>query len=1066
MTAPHLGVWLGFERPEWLWALLLAAPAALLGVAMFRTMTGLRRWSAVVLRAGLLLLLAGMLAGVSLVRETDRLAVVAVIDVSESVRAFGPGAGELSPDGAGGAVERARQWLVRAAGDRGADDLLGVVAFNGAAAVIAPPIPGGGRDRSRGVEGAGEGRGIAAAADGLDRPWDVAALAEGRDGTDLASALRLAASVFPADARRRIVVISDGNQTQGDALAAAGALPAGVPVDVLPVVYDARSEVVVESVGAPARAASGTTVTLSVSIRSTGPAAGTLRVQGNGEPLPIGEGGSTGRRVELRAGTNVVLVNVPLLDRRQVHRFSATFEPDAPAPGSAPVDTVAANNTAGAFTVSPEGGSVLVVDGVSGGAASGAGATLPGVLRRAGLTVDTVGPEGLPADLLRLQDYAVVVLQNVPAGSVTAAQQQALVAYVSEFGGGLVVTGGPGAFAAGGWRRSVLEPILPVELELPEKLVVPSLALMIVLDTSGSMSASVMGSSRTQQDVANEGAALAVRSLDAQDLVGVIEFNSGYRVIVPLGPNRDVDGTVRRVLSLSPGGGTNGSGALNEAVKQLLATNAKVRHVIYLSDGRDANTPGLHAAAAAASGSGVRVSAIAVGDGADAQGLDTLSKRGGGEFYRVTDPSVLPQVFLRAVQLVRTPQVREEPFVPVVPASGSPITAGLPREMPELGGLNLTQARPATQPMPGGGSRPTNVTYAMLSDKGEPLLAHWPVGLGQVAAWTSDAHDKWAARWLTWAGYARLWTQLVRTVSRSAGSRLTDLAVTAEGDEVRVRLEAADDQGRPLDALSVSGTVFGPDGERLPVRLTQEGPGVYTGRVRAGRAGNYIAALVARGDNGQALPTVIGGVAAPGGREFRSTRSNEGLLRQLASTTGGRELDPAAPALAGLFDRAGVPPREARLPWWPVLLAWALAVFIADVGTRRVAWDRLLSAGGGRSASPEARDAERSAAAFEKAKRASRRAGPVGQAQGAGRDTAGRDTAGADMAGAAGAGPASPRPGVAGAGAPAASPDAGEPHAARGGQASPAGAEAAGSESTFAAAKRRARERMERDAGG
>lgn len=1028
----HLGVWLGFERPQWLWALLVAAPMVLVGLALLRTMSGARRWSAVVLRAGLVVLLAGMLAGVTLVRQTDRLAVIAVVDVSDSVRAFGGAE----------AIERARAWLREAAGDRGPDDLLGVVVFNGVPAVIAPPLGGvPGRAGSAGgapvVPGAG---GIAAASDGLDRPWEVAVLASGRDGTDLAAALRLAGSAFPADARRRIVVVSDGNQTQGDALAAAAGLPRGVPVDVLPIRYEVTNEIIVESVGAPARAPAGSTATLSVSIRSSGPAAGVLRVLVNGEAASIGPAATTGRRVELKAGTNVVLVNVPLAERRQVHRFTAVFEPDVPGPGAAAVDTVQANNRADAFTVSPDGGTVLVVDGVSGGSASGAGATLPGVLRRAGLQADVAGPEGLPTDLLRLQEYSLVVLQDVAAGSVSAAQQQALVTYVSEFGGGLVVSGGPSSYAAGGWRRSLIEPILPVELELPERLVVPTLALMIVLDTSGSMSSPVLGSSRSQQDVANEGAALAVRSLDRQDLVGVIEFNSWHRVVVPLGPNADVDTTVRRVLSLTPGGGTNGAGGLAEAVSQLQKADAKVRHVIYLSDGRDSNTKRLDDVAAEAVKQGVRVSTIAVGDAADAAGLDRMSKFGGGEFYRVTDPSVLPQVFLRAVQLVRTPQVREEPFVPVVPASGSPVTAGLPREMPELGGLNLTQARPARMP---GSARPTNVTYAMLSDRGEPLLAHWPVGLGQVAAWTSDAHDKWAAKWLAWPGYTRLWTQLVRAMARAQGSRLTDLAVTVEGEEVRLRVEAADAQGRPMDSLSIAGTVFGPDGERLAVRMSQEGPGVYTARVPSGRAGNYIAALVPRGSaDGSAMPPVVGGVAAPSGREYRAPRSNEGLLRQVAAATGGRELSIDNAVGARLFDREGVPPREARLPWWPVLLAWAVAVFVLDVGTRRVAWDRLLggrfSAEGGARGASAGGGAARTSEAMGRVRQAVRRemaATPVAAETGAAQTPAARASAAAP-AGERGASTAAAEPA-----APVEQPG----------------------ESSFAAAKRRARERIDRD---
>lgn len=224
---------LRFESPLWLLAVLAALPLAWIGLRWFAAMSRVRRWSAVVARTLLTLLLAALLAGAAGTRPADRLAVVFVVDVSGSVRRYA--------DAAGGPplVERVRSAIDRLAAGRGPDDLLGVVVFDGSAAAVALPTR----------------------ADVTGRSLDVRL----REGTDIASALRFAASLIPPDAAGRLVLVSDGVETSGSALAAAQELAAryasarggrgSLPVDAVPVEYEVRGEVVVEHVDAPPAAA-------------------------------------------------------------------------------------------------------------------------------------------------------------------------------------------------------------------------------------------------------------------------------------------------------------------------------------------------------------------------------------------------------------------------------------------------------------------------------------------------------------------------------------------------------------------------------------------------------------------------------------------------------------------------------------------------------------------------------------------------------------------------------------------------------------------------------------------
>ncbi len=910
-----------FDHPVWLLGLLLLVPMAWVMIRWCGSMSLLRRCTAVAVRAALLAILMAMLAGVSSVRTTDKLALLAVVDVSGSVRGFAP----PTTDAEGHPVaplQAARRWLAQAVGKRGPEDLVGLVAFDGQAALVWPPT----------------------SADGpLDHPLDLRLA----DGTDIASAIRLAIAALPPDAAGRILLISDGVSTQGDPLAAAAeaTTPAGgaggsraarldqIPIDVLPIRYDVRDEVIVESVDAPARAPAGAAIAVRVALSSTGPASGTLRLFYEDRELPTSIDGSPpalGQAITLEAGRRLVILSVPLGPAR-VHRFRVLFEPEL-AGGSPRGDTIASNNLGEAVTVTPGRGSVLVLDGVAGGAPDGAGAVLAQTLREEGIKVDLAPADQLPADLLRLEAYDLVILQNVAADLLGEAGQERLVRYVTELGGGLVMIGGPDSFAAGGYRGGRLEPILPVRLDLPDRLIVPATAVVIVLDVSGSMGFRVMGSSRTQQDIANEGAAIAVRSLDATDLVGVIAFSSDAEVIVPLARNSDPLATAGKILALEPDGGTNLPPALAEAHRQLKGADAKVKHVIVLTDGVSRGRTGLRDAAKRLADDGIKLSTIAVGDGADTDVLASMATANGGQYYRVVDPTVLPRVFLRAVRVVRTPMIRETPFVPVVVDPASPLLEGVPSaDTPALLGLTLTQPRPESTAL-----------YPLVTADGEPVLAHWQAGLGQVAAFTSDAHGHWAAQWLSWPGYRALWTRIARQIARPGDQRAAELAAEVVGDELRLRMDAFAEDGRPLDALVAPAAIYSPDGVRTDAQLSQTAPGVYEYRGRVEQSGSYVVTIAPR-QGSRALAPVVGGVTKPAGAEFRVLRSNPRVLEDIAATTGGRVLDFAAPQQARFFDRSQTRPREARTPLWPLLMPWAIMLALADVAVRRLAWDRLLT---------------------------------------------------------------------------------------------------------------------------
>ncbi|MEL7473398.1 MAG: VWA domain-containing protein, partial [Planctomycetota bacterium] len=361
-----------FEQPVWLLASVVVAPLLAVGWWRFGSMGRARRLSALGLRALLATMLAGLLAGATWVGETRRIAVVVVADVSESVRSFGP---QRRIDDETGEVEtvealdRVAALLDRLAEARGPDDRVGlVVAGERSLASVLPT----------------RGRLDQAALD-----LDVGV------GTDLASGVLLAAALAPADAATRVLVVSDGVETSGDAVrsgesvAAGGALGAGVRVDVAPIRYRVEREVAVESLDVPPRAPSGARVTARVVLRSTGPTEGRLRLLRDGEPMELASPeGALSRAVSLRGGVTTVLLPVELPAGR-VHRLEAVFEADDPT-----TDRMTSNNRSASVTLTPGDGSILVLSG--GGVRED---RLIEALRAADLRVEVRSPVSAPTDL-------------------------------------------------------------------------------------------------------------------------------------------------------------------------------------------------------------------------------------------------------------------------------------------------------------------------------------------------------------------------------------------------------------------------------------------------------------------------------------------------------------------------------------------------------------------------------------------------------------------------------------------------------------------------------------------
>ncbi|NBX24680.1 MAG: VWA domain-containing protein, partial [Planctomycetes bacterium] len=701
---------LTFERPGWLLLLLTLVPVALLAWRSLPHLGRVRGTLAAVVRSLVILLLTFGLARPALVRDADAACVVVVADASRSVPA------ELR--------ERAQTWLQeRLQARERPSDRVGVITVAGGAEIQAVPS-------------------AAARVSILSHAGESAA-------SDLASGLRTALAVLPGDAINRILLLSDGVETGGSlAVAADQAAAAGVPIDVVALAPPRTSEVLIDAIRTPARARRGQVVDARVVIRSNGPARGLLRLKVDERTVDLDpRGPGQAMAVSLEPGPNAFSVPLPM-DRGGAVRVEASFETD-----TAGMDGVVENNVASAITQVAGSGRVAVVSETEASVDA-----LLQAIRASSLEVELIQPD-LLARRLGSGDFDACVLANVPRWSLDAETDRALRASVHDLGCGLLMLGGDRSFGAGGWQDSETAKAIPVEMNPPQERRLPSGALALIIDCSGSMAAPVRGTSASQQQLAAEAAIKAVRALSPSDQVTVIAFSGESKVVVPLTECANLAMIEAGIRAIEPEGGTNLFPALDAAAEQLAGSASRTRHVVVLTDGQTVGDPGTGLAKAAAMGrNGITISTVAIGDGSNDGLLARLANAADGRFYSVKDEQsrvAVPQIFIKEAQLIRRSLLWEgEPFTPTRASSAEWMRGG--EGVPPIRGYVVAGLR----------GEPAQTGLLSPSDPPDPILAWWNHGLGRAAAFTSDLGGRWTPAWAGWSGFQPFVGGLMRWLLR------------------------------------------------------------------------------------------------------------------------------------------------------------------------------------------------------------------------------------------------------------------------------------------------------------
>jgi Ca-activated chloride channel family protein len=857
--------------------LLVGLPLALLVLLRVRalpsTLVATRRR----LVQGLLVLaaLAAALAVARLERGTalDRVAIVFAVDRSRSVERAGSDGAEASLARVRGSLDGMRS-----------DDLAGLVAFGAESAteVLPQPMP----------------------------DFTTLRASIPRDGTDIGGAIRRSLAELPEGYAGRIVLISDGVETDGDALLAAQlAAGRGVPIDVLPVERAPAPEIAVERVQVPPLADPGEPIEIRAVTRASVEAEVRVRVLRDGVPIAEAD-------TRLAAGTDVLTLR-ELAPAPGVHRYDVLVEPL-----DAALDAASENNEGGAFVRVSGASRALVVSERPDEAAA-----LAASLTRAGLEVSSVGPAGMPIDLAEMAGLDLIVLSDLDARQLAESQMEALRAYVRDLGGGLLMLGVRDAFGLGGYASTPVEEALPATFDLRRRRDRASLAMVIAIDRSGSMSVEV-SPGVMKLDLANEAAARSAALLAPQDRIAVAHVDTGVTWTVPMTVVEQPEAIAGRVRRAGPGGGgIFVDVALEAAYRALAAEPTQLRHFLLFSDGSDSEqmVESRRLVAGALREHGITTSVVSMGAGPDSPELETLSRIGGGRFYVVDDLRELPRIFTQETVEASRAAVVEEAFVPIR-GNPSPVTDGIDLEgAPALGGYVVVNARP-------------RASVLLAASEEDPLLLTWQFGVGRSAVFASDAGASFGRPWLGWSGRDALFGQLGRFLSRAPASADAELFVATSGGTGRVRVEALDADGRFRNDLDLAAVVSGPDGSATTVPVAQTGPGRYEARFDASVPGPYLVTVRELDADGTGALVGSVGVVRARGDELRGEGTNRELLARIAGVSGGE----VRSELGALF-RERPAPVWAWSPLWRPLVLASVLMLLASVAARRLVTPRWLA---------------------------------------------------------------------------------------------------------------------------
>ncbi len=709
-----------------------------------------------------------------------------------------------------------------------------------------------------------------------------------KTATNLENAVEMALYMMPEDSAKRIVLISDGVENEGNIkdtiseVAAAKCLVEVVKLDTV-----SAEEIYVSDVKVPDSVGIGENFNITVKIESNVACEAQVTLY-------------SGRTLKGRQTVNLQKgVNTFIFKDTQSEEGLKTYRVQV----DAAKDTISVNNEYLAYTNISTRKPLLVIEGTSGEADE-----LVKILDSINVSYNVVHAQAAPAALSEMNEYSGMISVNVHADDLREGFLENLEAYVKDYGGGFICAGGRNAYALGEYGDTALETILPVDMELQGENEIPTIAMMLVIDKSGSMSSG--NGVVTNLDLAKEAAVAALDNLRDDDYIGVIAFDDSYDRVVKLKKAGDREGISNDIYGISIEGGTSIYPALAAAVQDIADNPAKIKHIILLTDGQDGYDQ-YSQVIGAINANNITLSTVAVGEGCNMQLLDGLAKKCNGRYYYTDINSDIPRIFAQEVFLSANSYLVDGVFTPIITSDDKVIKEVADNGLPALLGYVAT-------------TRKARATQLLESSEGDPLLCMWQYGLGKTVAWMSDVDGRWSKNWSGWENNALLWHNMIQYITEDMSMDGAYAEIEQNGSNATIRYVTENYDS----ASSVKARIYDDNGNSQLITLDPVSPGVYTSDFVMSDTGVYSISIRQEKD-GEVIGSVNTAAMMQYSLEYRFYDIST-VLEEYIRAVGGNMITDATEVFDEELDMV-----KQRMDAGTLLLILAIALFVIDIAARR-----------------------------------------------------------------------------------------------------------------------------------
>lgn len=605
--------------------------------------------------------------------------------------------------------------------------------------------------------------------------------------TDIAAALTYTSTLFQNPESAKIVLVTDGKETDEEASAVIRTVAAkGIRVDVanISTAYDGDDMQLVDSELPDYHLKPGTQCTLSVTVYSKTEGSASVKLYDNGKLVAT---------QTITATPGMQNVTFPhTFEAYGVHEISFALEPEK--------DLLSENNTYYTYLNLENFNKILVLEHKAGESEK-----IQKILTAENAGYDVTvknlsGDEELPNTLADLRQYDQILLNNIANSDLPAGFDELLYRYVNECGGGLFTVGGadinPNAtdendkYTAHAYNRddmlnTLFQDILPVQAIN----YTPPVAVMIIVDRSGSMASVDDTTGGSKYDLALTGAVSCLNALSARDYIGLMTLDEDYDTLLPLTPRTQeskILEAINNARELGATGGTKFAATIERASRALLSVDVARRHVIIVTDGMpgDKEEDYLPYIKQYHENNGITYSVVGIGlrETEDAgKKMKNICDLGGGRLQAFVDAK---ETSARMREELNAPEIKEvnyEKFYPAATDTLSSVFSGIPFTEVEEGKTNAKM----TVSLDGffGVRAKSGAELLLIGDYDVPIYAQWRFGKGMVGSFMCDLNGVWSSDFLSGDGSGETFIlNVVSALMPTESVRENEISITVKQD--------------------------------------------------------------------------------------------------------------------------------------------------------------------------------------------------------------------------------------------------------------------------------------------